>query len=75
MFDECNKINVDKVFRDRLLKVIFLVRCLRCLCVAVPSHLTPTIDLCLDGLENLRGSPEAIYGYSAALAALLGAVR
>lgn len=49
--------------------------CLRCLCVAVPSHLTPSIDLCLDGLENLRRSPEAIYGYSAALAALLGAVR
>jgi hypothetical protein len=43
--------------------------------VAVPSHLTPAIDLCLDGLENLRRSPEAIYGYSAALASLLGAVR
>lgn len=43
--------------------------------MAVPSHLTPAIDLCLDGLENLRRSPEAIYGYSAALASLLGAVR
>ena len=43
--------------------------------MAVPGHLTPTIDLSLDGLENLRSSPEAIYGYSAALAALLGAVR
>lgn len=52
-----------------------LQRCLRCLSVAVPSQLTPTIDLCLDGLENLRRSPEAIYGYSAALASLLGAVR
>ncbi|CAB4070108.1 HEAT repeat-containing protein 5B [Lepeophtheirus salmonis] len=49
--------------------------CLRCLCIAVPSHLTPTIDKCLEGLDSLKTSPEAIAGYSSALAALLGAVR
>lgn len=49
--------------------------CLRCLAVASPAHLTPSIDLCLEGLENLRSSPEAVAGHSAALAALLGAVR
>ncbi len=31
--------------------------------------------MCLEGLENLRSSPEAVIGYSSALAALLGAVR
>lgn len=49
--------------------------CLRCICVAVPSQITPLIDRCVDGLENMRASPEAIAGYSSALAAVLGSVR
>lgn len=49
--------------------------CLRCICVAVPSQITPLIDRCVDGLENRRNSPEAISGYSSALAAVLGSVR
>ncbi|QQP56837.1 Uncharacterized protein FKW44_001638, partial [Caligus rogercresseyi] len=49
--------------------------CLRCLTIAVPSILTPTIDKCLEDLEALKTSPEAISGYSSALAALLGSVR
>ena len=49
--------------------------CLRCMAIACPTHLTPAIDVCLEGLENLRSSPEAVVGYSAALAALLGSVR
>ncbi len=49
--------------------------CLRCMAIACPSNLTPAIDMCLEGLENLRSSQEAVIGYSAALAALLGAVR
>ena len=49
--------------------------CLRCMAIACPTHLTPAIDVCLEGLENLRSSPEAVVGYSSALAALLGAVR
>ncbi len=48
---------------------------LRCLCVAVPGHLTPTIDRCLDGLEKLKASAEAVSGYSGAIAAMLGTVR
>lgn len=48
---------------------------LRCICVAVPSQITPLIDKCVEGIENLRTSPEAIGGYSAALAAVLGGVR
>ncbi|XP_066585201.1 HEAT repeat-containing protein 5B isoform X2 [Prorops nasuta] len=49
--------------------------CLRCICVAVPSQITPLIDRCVDGIENMRSSPEAIAGYSGALAAVLGSVR
>ena len=49
--------------------------CLRSLCVAAPTHLTPTIDRCLDGLERLKTSAEAVAGYSSAIAALLGAAR
>ena len=44
--------------------------CLRCMAIACPTHLTPAIDVCLEGLENLRSSPEAVVGYSSALAAL-----
>ncbi|XP_051162518.1 HEAT repeat-containing protein 5B isoform X4 [Leptopilina boulardi] len=49
--------------------------CLRCICVAVPSQITPLIDRCVEGIENMRSSPEAITGYSSALAAVLGSVR
>ena len=49
--------------------------CLRCLCIAVPSHLTPTIDICLEGLEKFKTTIEAVAGYSCAIASLLGAVR
>ncbi|XP_077537037.1 HEAT repeat-containing protein 5B isoform X2 [Haemaphysalis longicornis] len=49
--------------------------CLRCVATAVPSQLTPLLDRCLDQLESLKSSPEAIAGHSAALAALLGAAR
>lgn len=49
--------------------------CLRCLCVAIPGHLTPAIDRCLEALERMKGSAEAVSGYSCAIAALLGAVR
>lgn len=49
--------------------------CLRCFCVAVPSHITPLIDRFIDALEQMRSSPEAIAGYSSALAAILGSVR
>ncbi|KAK2577979.1 hypothetical protein KPH14_008413 [Odynerus spinipes] len=49
--------------------------CLRCICVAVPSQITPLIDRCVESIENMRSSPEAIAGYSSALAAVLGSVR
>ena len=49
--------------------------CLRCFCVAVPSHITPLIDRFIEALEQMRSSPEAIAGYSSALAAILGSVR
>ena len=47
----------------------------RCACVAAPGHLTPTLDRCLDGLERMKASPEAVSGYSSAIAAMLGVVR
>ncbi|XP_049821749.1 HEAT repeat-containing protein 5B isoform X2 [Aethina tumida] len=49
--------------------------CLRCICVAVPSQVSPLIDRCVNGIEQYRTSPEAISGYSAALAAVLGGVK
>lgn len=49
--------------------------CLRCICEALPQQITPLIDKCVDALDNTRTSPEAISGYSSALAAVLGSVR
>lgn len=49
--------------------------CLRCMCVALPSQLTPLIDRCMERLESLKTSPDAISGYSVALSALVGATR
>uniref|UniRef100_A0A6B0VFZ6 HEAT repeat-containing protein 5A n=2 Tax=Ixodes ricinus TaxID=34613 RepID=A0A6B0VFZ6_IXORI len=49
--------------------------CLRCVATAVPAQLTPLLDRCLDQLESLKSMPDAISGYSAALAALLGSAR
>lgn len=49
--------------------------CLRCICVAVPSQISPLIDRCVAGIEQYRTSPEAISGYSSALAAVLGGVK
>ncbi|XP_046389044.1 HEAT repeat-containing protein 5B [Ischnura elegans] len=49
--------------------------CLRCVGVAVPSQVTPLIDRCVEGIESMRTSPEAISGYGSALAAILGGVQ
>uniref|UniRef100_W4VS74 HEAT repeat-containing protein 5A n=1 Tax=Corethrella appendiculata TaxID=1370023 RepID=W4VS74_9DIPT len=47
---------------------------LRCVCVAVPSTITPLIDRFIDAIDKMRTSPDAISGYSGALAAVLGSV-
>ncbi|XP_061729047.1 HEAT repeat-containing protein 5B [Cydia pomonella] len=51
--------------------------CVRCVCVALPSQITPLLDKCVDALDAPRSSPTPhhISGYSAALAAVLGSVR
>lgn len=49
--------------------------CLRCLSIAVPSKLMPLLDRCMDRSDTLKTSPEAISGYTAAIASLLGAAR
>ncbi|XP_044741309.1 HEAT repeat-containing protein 5B isoform X2 [Chrysoperla carnea] len=49
--------------------------CLRCVCVAVPTQITPLIDRCVNNIEVMRTSPEAISGNSAGLAAILSSVR
>ncbi|KAG8230616.1 hypothetical protein J437_LFUL004528 [Ladona fulva] len=49
--------------------------CLRCISVAIPSQVTPLIDRCVEGIESMRTSPEAISGYGSALAAILGGVQ
>lgn len=46
--------------------------CLRNVTAAVPSLTTPLIDRCLSRLEHLKTAPDAITGYSLAIAALLG---
>ncbi|KAM8782703.1 HEAT repeat-containing protein 5A isoform 3-T3 [Rhynchonycteris naso] len=49
--------------------------CLRCIAVASPAYLTPLLDRCLERLTLLKSSPEAITGFSFAVAALLGAEK
>ncbi|KAF5902189.1 HEAT repeat-containing protein 5B isoform X1, partial [Clarias magur] len=49
--------------------------CLRCVAVALPNQLTPLLDRCAERITALKSSPEAVSGYSFALAALLGAVH
>ncbi|XP_008824745.2 HEAT repeat-containing protein 5A-like [Nannospalax galili] len=49
--------------------------CLHCIAVALPSLLTPLLDRCLERLTALKSSPEAVTGFSFAVAALLGAVK
>lgn len=48
--------------------------CLHCIAVALPSYLTPLLDRCLERLAILKSSPEAVTGFSSAVAALLGSV-
>nr|XP_037868102.1 HEAT repeat-containing protein 5B isoform X1 [Bombyx mori]XP_037868103.1 HEAT repeat-containing protein 5B isoform X1 [Bombyx mori] len=50
-------------------------RCVRCVCVALPSRAAPLLDACLDALDAPTPTPHRVHGYSAALAAILGAVR
>ncbi|XP_046884989.1 HEAT repeat-containing protein 5B isoform X2 [Hypomesus transpacificus] len=49
--------------------------CLRCVAVALPYQLTPLLERCAERINNLKSSPEAVSGYSLALAALLGGVH
>ncbi|XP_077796983.1 HEAT repeat-containing protein 5A isoform X11 [Macaca mulatta] len=49
--------------------------CLHCIAVALPSYLTPLLDCCLERLTGHKSSPEAVTGFSFAVAALLGAVK
>uniref|UniRef100_A0AAY4ELM6 HEAT repeat-containing protein 5B n=1 Tax=Denticeps clupeoides TaxID=299321 RepID=A0AAY4ELM6_9TELE len=49
--------------------------CLRCVAVALPYQLTPLLDRCAECINNLKSSPEAVSGYSFAMAALLGGVH
>ncbi|XP_019962463.2 HEAT repeat-containing protein 5B isoform X3 [Paralichthys olivaceus] len=49
--------------------------CLRCVAVALPYQLTPLLDRCAERINNLKNSPEAVSGYSFAMAALLGGVH
>ncbi|XP_054885525.1 HEAT repeat-containing protein 5B isoform X2 [Poeciliopsis prolifica] len=48
--------------------------CLRCVAVALPYQLSPLVDRCAERINNLKSSPEAVSGYSFAMAALLGGV-
>ncbi|XP_041866496.1 HEAT repeat-containing protein 5B isoform X2 [Melanotaenia boesemani] len=49
--------------------------CLRCVTVALPYQLSPLLDRCAERINNLKSSPEAVSGYSFAMAALLGGVH
>lgn len=48
--------------------------CLGSIAVALPSQLTPLVNRCMERMEKLKASPEAVGGYSSALTALLGGV-
>lgn len=49
--------------------------CLRCIAIALPAQLVLLLDRCSERLNALRSCPEAVAGYGAAIAALLGAVQ
>ncbi|NXK89235.1 HTR5A protein, partial [Formicarius rufipectus] len=49
--------------------------CLRCIAVALPSYVSLLLDRCIERLSTFKSSPEAVTGYSFAVAALLGAVK
>uniref|UniRef100_A0A8C8K4G3 HEAT repeat-containing protein 5A n=1 Tax=Oncorhynchus tshawytscha TaxID=74940 RepID=A0A8C8K4G3_ONCTS len=49
--------------------------CLRCVAVALPSQGAVLLDRCAERLNALKSCPEAVAGYSSAIAALLGAVQ
>ncbi|NWY97794.1 HTR5A protein, partial [Loxia curvirostra] len=49
--------------------------CLRCIAVALPSYVSLLLDRCIERLSALKSCPEAVTGYSFAVAALLGAVK
>ncbi|NWZ90426.1 HTR5A protein, partial [Nesospiza acunhae] len=49
--------------------------CLRCIAVALPSYVSLLLDRCIERLCALQSCPEAVTGYSFAVAALLGAVK
>uniref|UniRef100_A0AAQ4RK18 HEAT repeat-containing protein 5B n=1 Tax=Gasterosteus aculeatus aculeatus TaxID=481459 RepID=A0AAQ4RK18_GASAC len=49
--------------------------CLRCVAVALPYQLTPLLERCAERINSLKSSPEAVSGYSFAMAALLGGVH
>ncbi|TSW08333.1 HEAT repeat-containing protein 5A [Bagarius yarrelli] len=49
--------------------------CLRCIAIALPAQMVPLLDWCSERLNDLRPCPEAVAGYTAAIAALLGAVQ
>lgn len=49
--------------------------CLRSIAVALPSQMTILLERCMSRMHHLKSSPEAISGYSFAIAALLGGVR
>uniref|UniRef100_A0A671MKD1 HEAT repeat-containing protein 5A n=1 Tax=Sinocyclocheilus anshuiensis TaxID=1608454 RepID=A0A671MKD1_9TELE len=49
--------------------------CLRCVAVGNPAQVAVLLDRCAERLNALKSCPEAVAGYSAAIAALLGAVQ
>ncbi|XP_050989657.1 HEAT repeat-containing protein 5A isoform X2 [Labeo rohita] len=49
--------------------------CLRCVAVGMPAQVAVLLDRCAERLNALKSCPEAVAGYSAAVAALLGAVQ
>ncbi|XP_056332537.1 HEAT repeat-containing protein 5A [Danio aesculapii] len=49
--------------------------CLRCVAVGMPAQVAVLLERCAERLNALKSCPEAVAGYSAAIAALLGAVQ
>lgn len=49
--------------------------CLRCVAVGMPALVAVLLDRCAERLNALKSCPESVAGYSAAIAALLGAVQ
>jgi len=67
---------LDLVLRTRSMAArLAAAWCMRCVAKALPSQLCNLVTTCLTKLEQFKSKPDAVCGYSQALAGLMGIVK